>query len=374
MKNENEGGFNENLSEVNKELSCKNCGSVLKYKIGSKSIACTNCGTENEIIAKKNVKIEELDFKKALEKGADEGEKQKIATVKCPACGATSSLKPNVVTDDCAFCGTSLVIKNDQWTTSLKPKSVLPFAIKQEQGMTLFREWVDSLWFAPNDLTSRAQTTEKLKGMYLPYWTYDSETYSTYTGERGDNYTVTENYKDENGNTKQREVTKTKWSNRSGDTERFFNDVLVVATKSLPKNYLEALEPWDLKSLVPYDDQYLSGFQTETYQVDLKTGFEVAKDKMDEVIKQDVRRDIGGDSQRIHKVNTKHSDITFKHILLPIWICAYTYNGEVFRFLVNGRTGEVQGERPYSWIKITLAVLAVLAIIGAIYYFAYLKK
>lgn len=33
--------------------------------------------------------------------------------------------------------------------------------------------------------------------------------------------------------------------------------------------------------------------------------------------------------------------------------------------LVNARTGEVQVERPCSWVKITLAVLAALVVVTA---------
>ena len=85
---------------------------------------------------------------------------------------------------------------------------------------------------------------------------------------------------------------------------------------------------------------------------------------MDARIRVLVCRDIGGDEQRIHSVKTQHDNVTFKHILLPVWISAYRYQNQVYRFLVNARTGEVQGERPYSWVKITLLVLAILAAVG----------
>jgi hypothetical protein len=85
---------------------------------------------------------------------------------------------------------------------------------------------------------------------------------------------------------------------------------------------------------------------------------------MARVIEGDVRRDIGGDEQQISAIDTRHSDETFKHILLPIWTAAYKYNGKSYRFVVNGQTGEVQGERPYSWWKIGFAVLAVVVVAG----------
>jgi hypothetical protein len=207
---------------------------------------------------------------------------------------------------------------------------------------------------------------EKLTGLYIPYWTYDSNTSTDYTGERGDDYRDTETYTTtENGESvsKTRTVTNTRWSSVSGHVDNLFDDVLVVASKSLPERHVEKLEPWELENIQPFNESYLSGFKTESYQVDLKEGFEDAKIKMNEVINSTVCKDIGGDHQRIHSLNTVYNHITFKHILLPIWISAYMYKDKVYRFLINGRTGKVDGERPYSWIKIGLAALVVVVII-----------
>ena len=81
--------------------------------------------------------------------------------------------------------------------------------------------------------------------------------------------------------------------------------------------------------------------------------------------------DIGGDEQRIDRVDTDHSAETFKHILLPVWMAAYNYNGRSYRFVVNGQTGRVQGERPWSAWKIAFAVIAAAIVAGG---FAYLGQ
>jgi len=227
------------------------------------------------------------------------------------------------------------------------------------------------LWFAPNDLKKYADTTDKLNGMYIPYWTYDSETESSYSGERGTNYTTTESYTAfENGKsvTRTRTVTRISWTYVSGTVNNSFDDILVLASNSLPEKYTNALEPWDVENLTAYSDKFLSGFRTESYQVDVKSGFEKSKVIMEAGIRNSICSDIGGDHQRIGSVNTTYNNITFKHILLPVWLSAYRYHEKVFRFMINGRTGEVQGERPYSTIKIVLAVLAVIAIGVGIYF------
>jgi len=172
--------------------------------------------------------------------------------------------------------------------------------------------------------------------------------------------------RDANGNTvtRTRQVRRTRWSYASGRVQNTFDDILVLASNSLPRKIAQRLAPWDLENFVPYRDEYLSGFVAESYQVDLSQGFETAREIMDGFIRQSICRDIGGDHQRIDSVNTQYENITFKHTLLPVWISAYRYRERVFRFLVNARTGEVQGERPYSVWKILLLVLAIVLIVG----------
>ena len=128
-----------------------------------------------------------------------------------------------------------------------------------------------------------------------------------------------------------------------------------------------ALEPWDLPEIRPYEPAYLSGFKAQRYQVELGEGFEQAKAIAAGVIQGDVRSDIGGDEQMISDIKTHYSAITFKHLLLPVYAGAYRLNQKVFQVVVNGRTGEVQGDRPYSFWKITLFILFLLLVIGGIY-------
>jgi ribosomal protein S27E len=360
---------NVDLKPVSQELSCKDCGAILKFAPGSNSLHCNYCGGMNEI-KNSGASIEELNFESFITEGIKTQEKQELNTVKCSGCGASTTMKPNVTSDDCPFCGTSLVLTSSGITSSLKPKSLLPFKIDKKVAFESFSQWIKKLWFAPSALKKAALNIDKLNGMYIPYWTYDCGTDTSYTGERGIDYQRTESYSvTVNGRSEQRErtVTVTDWSYVSGNVSCDFDDVLVNASNSLPKDYAQKLEPWDLQSLVPFDEKYLSGFRTESYQVGLKDGFETAKKIMEGPIADHIRKHIGGDHQRIHSADTSYQRITFKHTLLPIWISSYRFSGKVYRFLINGRTGEVQGERPYSWIKISLAVIGGLLLAGMVY-------
>ena len=117
------------------------------------------------------------------------------------------------------------------------------------------------------------------------------------------------------------------------------------------------LEPWDLQNLKAYEPAYLAGFRAQRYQVDLAKGFERAKELALPTIESAIRTDIGGNEQRITGVDTHYSNITFKHILLPVYAGAYRFNGKIYQIVVNGRTGEIQGDRPYSIWKIAALVL-----------------
>ena len=344
-----------------KRFPCRQCGAKLVYQPGITALKCEYCGFENAI-PQSDEDIEELDFHVYLARLADAEETVEAETFKCGACGAEMTRPEHATAFACPFCETDIVATGVS-KRLIKPKSLLPFKVTREEGRASFRKWLASLWFAPNALRKYARRDEKLSGMYVPYWTYDAQTTTHYTGERGEHYYVTV------GTGKnRRQVRRTRWYSVHGVVWNSFDDILVIASHSLPTRYAEKLEPWDLGNLVPYGDEYLSGFQAERYQVDLEQGFEIGRGVMEEMIQRSIKRDIGGDSQRIHSMRTQYDDVTFKHVLLPIWISAYRFRNEVYRFLVNGRTGEVQGERPYSWVKITLLVLVVAGAAGAAYW------
>ena len=166
-----------------------------------------------------------------------------------------------------------------------------------------------------------------------------------------------------------RSVPRVRWTPVSGHLRLYFDDVLIGASKTLPRSIIDHLEPWDLDQLAPYSEAYLSGFHSELYQVTVDQGFMQAKNIMDRQIDHAVRRDIGGDQQRVSHVNTQHEETTFKHLLLPVWSAAFKYHGKTYRYVVNGRSGKIHGERPYSFIKILFAVVILVTIIGTGLYF-----
>lgn len=288
--------------------------------------------------------------------------------VSCRGCGGETSFADNVTASRCTFCDAPLSAQA-QSRRLIQPQCVLPFTVTREQALDTFGKWIRSRWFAPSSLKSLARADHhRLRGVYLPFWTYDARTITDYDGRRGDYYYVTEQYRtQENGKTvtRTRQVRHTRWSPASGTVINGFNDLLVAASHSVPAPLCESLEPWDLESVVPFSEQYVSGFDCESYQVTLEQGFEGAQALMAPVIDASICADIGGDEQVIGHRHVRYEDVTFKHVLLPVWLCSYRFRDRVFRFVVNARTGEVQGERPWSWVKIALLVIAIATLVTA---------
>ena len=353
------------LPKETNSFPCAQCGAFLVYAPGTRSMSCEYCGHEQPV-ERRTGSVVERDLNRArarARKGATKDLIEGGVELSCEGCGARTVFKGQA--SKCPYCDSPLVVTRSELPDQLVPESVLPFIVSALQASQAFEAWVRSLWFAPNDLAARARA-EEIDGVYLPYWTYDSRTASRYRGERGTYYYVSESYTDAEGKRQTRQVRHTRWTSTSGELEANFDDVLICASKSLPRGLVDALEPWDLKALEPYTPDYLRGFSAERYRIDLDEGFGLAKQRMAEVIDERVRRRIGGDEQRVHSISTRYDAVTFKHCLLPLWISSFRYGERVFRFLVNARTAEVSGERPWSWIKITLAVLAGLALVAVI--------
>lgn len=345
---------------------CEQCGADLRFNPDRGELTCDHCGYQAPMREDAPQAITELDYLAALNRELPEAETEETRAVSCTNCAAIFEFDPQIHAAECPFCATPVVTDTGSHR-QIKPKGVAPFELSEEAARDAMTHWLGRLWFAPNGIQEYARKGRRLNGIYVPYWTYDANTRTAYSGQRGDDYYV-ERTVMVNGKRQTRRQRKTRWSARSGRVARFFDDVLVLASRGLPKRYTDALAPWDLSRLEPYSPEYLAGFQAEGYTVELADGFSEARDHMDRVILRDVKFDIGGDRQRVTMLDTKLSDVTFKHILLPVWLAAYKYRGKTYRFVVNGQTGRVQGERPYSAVKVTIAVILGLIIAGVVGY------
>ncbi len=341
---------------------CPRCGANLRFAPGEGRLVCDHCG-HSEAVAegvRAHQTIPETDFRAGIEAALPASEIETARYSRCSNCGAEVEFDPAVHAAECPFCATPVVADTGE-SRHIKPKGVVPFAVTEPEARKAMAEWLGSLWFAPSGLVDYARKGRAMQGIYVPYWTFDADTRSSYTGRRGTVYYETQRVQVRTAQGRvqwqDRQVARIRWTPAAGRVARSFDDVLVLASRSLPESHARALEPWDLTRLQPYAPEFLAGFRAEGYTVGLEEGMAVARDQMDRMIERDVRFDIGGDRQEIHHIETQVSRVTFKHILLPVWTAAYRFRGRSYRFVVNGQNGKVNGERPWSGWKIAAAVV-----------------
>ncbi|MBQ6474251.1 MAG: hypothetical protein IJJ33_19870 [Victivallales bacterium] len=347
--------------------ACSGCGGHLVFDPDAGMLKCRSCGNTLEFPTTEQPPKRHL-FEQDY--ATDSCAEETRLEVQCPGCGGHIDMEPNLFAENCPYCEAPLIALEAN-TRQHKPVAVLPFAVTTERARALYQDWLKGRWFLPGAV-KKEYVTHPLQGRYMPFWDYDAEADTDYTGERGEYYYVNVEYTTtENGKqvTRTRKERRTRWYPASGRVFNRFTDLLIAASDSLPKDLQDELEPWGLENLTGYAAEYLRGFQAETYSRDAGQCFEEAKEKAEPVIRRTVERDIGGDEQKVHGMNPVFHDVAFQPLLLPLYLSMMQWNGKQYRFLVNARTGEVQGERPWSAVKITFFVLFWLAVLAGVIWF-----
>jgi rubredoxin len=355
-----------------KKFSCPSCGGESQWNPAKKALVCPFCGTVSPAQAELSPTGEQIivehDLVAALRGIPDDqrGWQAKKTSVKCQSCQAISVFDPEHVSQRCDFCGSTALVPYEEIKEAFRPESLLPMKISETQVRESIRAWYGNRWFAPNML-KRTALTDIVKGLYIPYWTFDAQVHAEWTAESGYYYYETETYRDANGQTQTRQVQKVRWERSSGALDHFFDDELVPASRGVREAMLRKIEPFPTtKELSPYNAGFLSGWVVERYQIDLVAAAQEARQDMDEKIERLCSEEVPGDTQRNLQVQSDYSGQTFKHILVPIWLLTYNYGARHFQVVINGFTGSIAGEYPKSWVKITLAVLGALAAAGVL--------
>jgi DNA-directed RNA polymerase subunit RPC12/RpoP len=334
-------------------------------------MACPYCGSKQAVARAATADAPAAVREIALEEGlrmAARGYGTPVTTLDCKECGASVHVGQGERTTACAFCGSAQVLAAEAGEPPIRPGSLLPFRVTKEDANKRFGDWLSSLWLRPNDLKRIAKVNE-MGGVYVPFWTFDADVTSQWTAERGWYYYETEAYTetvDGQQVERTREVQRTRWEPAEGVRRDRFDDVLVCAGRALPPELVGKLSTFDTKLLVPYQPEFLAGWRAESYSVELQPASAIAQQKMTRVQEGRCGSDVGGNTHQRLSVMNEYDNTTFKHVLLPVWVAAYRYNGKVFRFVVNGQTGEVVGVAPWSVGKIILLVVSILLVIGVI--------
>lgn len=357
---------------------CPECGGEMEWNAGKQVLACPYCGfvpkdqpATGSAVA---TSIVEHDLEKALANTGDEqrGYGTETTSVKCQACQAISVFEAGRVAQKCPFCGSPSIVPYDTGRDAITPESLLPVKMDQGSVRDCLKRWYASRWFAPDKLKSSA-LTDTLHAIYLPYWTFDAQAHADWTAESGDHYYETVTYTDSQGRTQTRQEQRTRWYPSSGSLDHFFDDDLVPGTTGLRMDLLRKVEPFPTtEHLCPYDPSYVRGWTVERYQIDLRNASVQSQQQMENALQSLCARKVPGDTYRNLQVESTFADRTFKHILVPVWLCTYTLGAKSYQTVVNGYTGTIAGDRPISWTKVFFYI--VLPVLIALIIFAIAKS
>ena len=352
-------GERETSATAREKFHCPACGAEAHWNPAKQSLICPFCGTESPVSLKTAspgdaAAIVEHDLQAALGAIPDSarGWQAPKTSVRCQSCRAISVFDPNNVGGRCEFCGSAALVPYEQTEDPFRPESLLPLRISETRARELIRAWYGHQWLAPNNLNAKA-LTDTVKGIYLPYWTFDARADARWTADAGTYYYVRENNK---------RVRKVRWTPASGAIAHTFDDELVCASVGVDDARLRQIEPFPTDTLVPFDPGYLAGWTVERYQIDLVAAAQRSREQMLAELRRLCAEDIHADTHRNLVVNASFHDQTFKHILAPIWLMTYVYGATSYQVVVNGVTGTIAGSRPWSWIKIALLVVAALLV------------
>lgn len=342
------------MEETDKK--CPDCAGIMEFDPKTGGLLCPFCGHTESIRHERQQETgaQELDFASASKReNCDWGVSKK--TVICKACSAESIYDALEIASVCPFCGSNQVMEaNDKDT--MAPGGVVPFKVSDQEASAYFTKWIRKKWFCPK-LAKESAKAGAFKGVYFPYWTFDAQTSSDYTARYG---------KDRRVNRDGKEEVQTDWFNTRGHYEQFIDDELVLASTTHDRSMLQGLEPFRTEDNKSYKPEYLAGFAAERYSIGLESAWEKAKGtirrKLENEVSGKIRRE--KDADRVQNVNltTKYSEITYKYLLLPVWISNFKYQDKVYQFMVNGQTGKISGKTPISIYKVLFTILLVILV------------
>ncbi len=352
--------------------ACASCGAQAEWNPGKKALVCPYCGMVAPAeLNEATGEILEIDLVQALRELPDEQRGWRVAkrSVRCRSCRAISVFDPERVGQKCEFCGSPELVDYEEIRAPLRPHSILPFGIAEGEIRERVHAWYASKWLAPGTFKRKA-LLDTVRGVYLPYWTFDAQAFCRWSAEAGYYYYTTETVKDARGRSRTAQVRHTRWRPTRGSIEHFFDDEPVPGTQGVDRALLKEIEPFPKQGLVPYDTAYLSGFIVEHYQVVLVEAAQAARQSMEAQLYQLCASEVPGDTQRDLQIEPDFSAQTFKHLLVPVWLLTYVYRRKPYQLVVNGYTGKMAGRYPKSAWKIFLLVAAAAAALSLIAFLA----
>lgn len=340
------------------DYSCPNCSAPIEFDPSKSVLHCDYCGFEMSLTGEKSK--EEYDF---YEGKVDDSEWNKeVKVVRCQNCGAHNVFDSGEISIKCPFCSSNQVMETEE-LAGIKPHRVIPFKIDEDKVKNNYKKWLSKKIFVPGKVKKQIPKL-KLNGVYLPVWTFDTDTFSNYNGKLGKHYTRTVG-----SGKNRRTVTEVRYFHIRGTEKVVFDDVVVGAGSKISQQEINAISPFDTNNSFVYDKRYLAGFSSEHYVVRLQKGWDDAKLVMNGRIKSSILSHYHYDVVSYLDVKTSFQNIKYKYVLIPVWICVYTFANKTYRFIANGENGKVSGKSPVSALRVSILIIIIIAIFIALYFF-----
>ena len=255
----------------------------------------------------------------------------------CGGCGASMSYDASAKTLRCPYCASEKLEKRDD-VKSICARRIIPFKLSQADANRRLTTWLGRGFWRPSDLAA-ASIVKTISGVYVPYWVFSADIHSYWTadssatpaGARADWYPV------------------------SGENRSSYSGLLVGASSVLSPDETEAICPFELSESVDADLFDLENAIVEQFTVPRKYARPLARRGLEEREKLTcAQRYIRGRHRNL-KVNIRIEQLRSEPIMFPVWVVAYQYRDKLFRILINGQTGKVSGEAPFSKFKAIMA-------------------
>ena len=318
-----------------RRFTCPQCGGKMAFDAAGQQLRCTYCGYEQHLLAarRSDDRVDEQDFTLALATAKGHTRPEKTQAFQCQGCRASFILAPGVLSLECPYCGSAHVVQRPD-RELIPPEAILPFAVEQQEAQRYFLQWLKE-----KKLLEEALITVP-HGLYLPVWTFDVG------GSLAWNGVLIQ--ADRHGG---RRIP------QSGEYFLDEDDLLVPASHTLPADLLEIMKTFETVELEPYAPSFLADWPAEIYEIAVSDASLAARQQTLEKHRLSVQRQLCPNSlsgEKIHDLRISSRNIAiyaYKLVLLPVWVARYRHEGQHYRVVINGRTGEVRGQQPLNWFR-----------------------
>lgn len=334
-------------------IKCESCGANMEFNPETQMLYCPSCGAEKDF--EKDKRVAEIAIAEAFAEAQKPDEQTRV--YRCENCGAAVVVNVDEVASECPFCSTPYVVESEE-LYGLKPTAVYPFTFDKEDALSRAKKHIKKRLFCPKKFKKNIDA-KSVKGMYLPCFTFDSNTQSSYSGRIGKRHTRT--IRTKNGMRTESYIV---WRNISGSISRFFDDVTISATTKIDAKVFTKIKPFNRETICVYEKSFLSGFFASHYEKDIQSAWGEAQVQMEQDIKRAIIAQYNCDQVAYLNVNTAYTGVTYKYVFFPVYLLSYKYKKKDYGLVLNGNTGKATGKLPVSPLRVALATILGGGLVG----------